>query len=666
MNDWIQPRNSRRDLKAFQDAYETRISHDHWRAEALQKDGIQNAWDARTDRKHGKGWKCDIQYLSRQDGSPDFLVITDSGTTGLIGQIPTSEKELIEILQRDDPKEKIAYFLSLDWSKKDEGGDNVGSRGRGKLMYLGSSKDDKFYFESVRSSDGKYLFSSNYITKGHEGKVSPPAIDEAGRAIRRSALGNRLPELTEPGTRIIIPSPHPEIVGAVESGEFIPQIQKTWWEIMKKFGTSVVVNGIAAPPSDWVPVESSGFKVRKDYGPIDLGEGLKIKRMSLCYTEDKFVPGDYQGVAVQRNGMTVERKPMSSLKSELPEDKVYGSVEFERDLSEAMGKLEGPEHYDFKWNKYPANQVLRQMKATLDLFAKEHNLQEDERAKSSVEQRAAEVSAQRKLNKLAKKLGLTGRGLGPHGAKEKHRRKPDEKLRLSLTEFATPDDTRRVDVGGEVTGLCAVPINQFRDALQVEVRTSLYHHIGRNVPGADIRKQLSIPDSSSPRIGIGSITVDNTYATGQYHFRARMIAMEDKILDGDRTVSKGDILDQEDRTFWVAQDPPEPGLFNIIGIPRPDRHDQYIWYGPGDRGMNLYYNLDHPGFEALLDDTEKLEEVLVREGIVFLWTMYASQAQALPNPQTDLEKEAAALEGQTFEEQLDWVLQKRSENLWEL
>lgn len=666
MTEWSQPHNARRGLAHFQDAYEARIGHDQWRAESLQKDGIQNAWDARTYRKDGKGWKCDIQYLPKDEDGPDLLIITDSGTTGLIGQIPTTEQELIEILQRDDPKEKIAYFLSLDWSKKDQDGDNVGSRGRGKLMYLGSSTDDKFYFESVRATDGKYLFSSNYISGTNEGKVSSPQIDEAGRTARRDILGKKLPELTEPGTRIIIPKPHPEIVATIQSGEFTSQIQKTWWEILKKFDAQILVNGDQVPASEWEPVASAGFEVTKEYGPFDLGDGMKIKRISLCFTDDKVVPGDYQGVAIQRNGMTVERRPVSSLKADLPEDKVYGSVEFERDLSEAMGKIEGPEHYDFKWNKNPARQVSGQIKATLEQFAKENNLQADDRAKASAEQRAAELSAQRKLNNLAKKLGLSGIGFAQKGTRTKHPRKPNEKLRLSITEFATPDDTRRVDAGEAVTGLCAAPINEFEVPLQVEVRTSVFHQAGRNVPNTDVRKQLSIPESTASSVGVGTVNIDDSFQAGQYRFRARMIAMEDKVLDDTRTVSKGDILDQEERTFWVAVDPPEPGLFNIIGVPRPDRKDQFIWYSQGDRVIDLYYNQDHPAFASLLDDKEQLDEALVREGIIFLWTMFAAQAQALEKPKTDLQAEAAAMDGKPLEDQLDWVLKKRSEFLWEL
>jgi hypothetical protein len=91
----------------------------------------------------------------------NLIGIEDNGTAGLTGNIPKSLTDVVLALQSNDPTERLAYFSSSNWSKKAE--DALGSRGRGKMIFIGASKDKLIYFESIRSDDGVYIFGKSYL-----------------------------------------------------------------------------------------------------------------------------------------------------------------------------------------------------------------------------------------------------------------------------------------------------------------------------------------------------------------------------------------------------------------------------------------------------------------------------------------------------------------------
>jgi hypothetical protein len=55
--------NQEKDIEAVADGYKTKINSEFWLADGLQKDAVQNSWDARIDKKHGKGWECGFFYI---------------------------------------------------------------------------------------------------------------------------------------------------------------------------------------------------------------------------------------------------------------------------------------------------------------------------------------------------------------------------------------------------------------------------------------------------------------------------------------------------------------------------------------------------------------------------------------------------------------------------
>ena len=60
-----QIKNDARDIEAIADEYKTKIKHELWLADGLQKDAVQNSWDARIDKNHSKDWERGISLYLR-------------------------------------------------------------------------------------------------------------------------------------------------------------------------------------------------------------------------------------------------------------------------------------------------------------------------------------------------------------------------------------------------------------------------------------------------------------------------------------------------------------------------------------------------------------------------------------------------------------------------
>src|SRR3990172_10617400 len=95
----------------------------------VQKDALQNAWDARVEKKNARGWSATFE-LMKFDGGNNFFVITDRGTTGLTGRVLKTEE-----LQEDLPlEEKWGRFENVAFTKA-ASEEALGSRGRGKFIF---------------------------------------------------------------------------------------------------------------------------------------------------------------------------------------------------------------------------------------------------------------------------------------------------------------------------------------------------------------------------------------------------------------------------------------------------------------------------------------------------------------------------------------------------
>ena len=559
MHEFNQPINRENDLKAIMEGYESRIGRVDWLADAFQKDGIQNSWDARKNKKKGTGWYCRLFLHEKKDGI-SLIGIEDKNTLGLTGTIPSSEVQTVEILNKEDPEERLATFLSSNWSKKEKS--SLGSRGRGKMVFVGASEDNIIYFDSLRSSDNVYIFGKTYLTSSKSIRVSVVQGKEAINA-RQEVFGNKIPNITGIGTRIFIDNPRKSLVDSFKDGTLESLIQSTWWEILEKYEAEIIIdlNGDQkkVEKSPWNPVVKIGAKDFKVYPIIKLPirGNYKIKNISLCYLENLDIPDLYKGISIQRSGMVIERLDTRKLFDGEVSDKIVGTVELEKDLEEEILKAEGPEHYNVVWTRSIPISLKKVITKHIKSFAKEFKLLDENIKSSNKEQKEAELTVQRELNNLAKKMGLTlGKGISntPRGTTVRDQNKP---LRLSISEFKTPTDNFRVDFLQKIEGSYATPINENHLEIKVLIRVWIVHDDSTIITQEE---EMLLPENDGVPVGWDSIKIDDRFVRGKYSFRAKMVSMEDYPEMG---YEKGSEVYSVSKAFYVDEDPEEKGILKF-------------------------------------------------------------------------------------------------------
>lgn len=671
MAQFVQPQNREADLHAILEGYEGRIDSEFWLSDALQKDGIQNSWDARASKK-GTGWHCSIFYKKDDLTSKSVIGIVDSGTTGLTGSIPQNQEEAVKILVSEDPSEKLAYFLSSNWSKKAQ--DALGSRGRGKMIFIGASENRTMFFDSLRSTDNLYVFGKTYLDKNKAISVEVYQGDEAEKK-RKEVFGNMFEKLTEFGTRVMIPDPKQKVIDGFLDNYLEEQIQSTWWEILQKYDADIQldVGGFKKKidPSPWMPVSKLGIKETdsSEVIPIPKNDTLKIKRISFCYLGDKEIPKAYKGLAIQRSGMVVERQSISGLIGNSIGDSIIGSVELEEEFEKVIRDNEGPEHYNIFWTRSIPQNFKIALKNKAITFAKKFKLLDEEKKESNKHQHQAEIMAQKELNDLAKNLGfILGNQIGGQ-KKKKHERKPDEKISLTMEDFSTPYSNGRVDTNQSIKGAYAIPSSDYQDTLKVNVRTwIIFKDQTLKIDGKEmiVDRQLELPLNGIVKIGWEEIKINKNFENGKYSLRAKIIAAEDKELDSEFKVEKGqEIYGPISRTFYVNEDPVDKGIFKFQMETKDDKSKFYRWVFD-DKSYVIYYNSLHPVFKSINNDEELLTAELMKIGPLVLYSIVLSgEKQEIEEGKPPKVFKINQIKENTFDEMLQAVVEKQSEFLWD-
>lgn len=670
MAQFTQPQNQERDLQAIMEGYEGKIAHKYWLAEAFQKDAIQNSWDSRINKKKGKDWSFKLFYISDPPGYPSVLGFIDSGTCGLTGIIPKNEREAVNVLKKKEKgKENLAHFLSSNWSNKPKSA--IGSRGRGKMIFIGASKNKAIYFDSIRSDDKQYVFGRIFLDRDKAIKVEIDSGEIANKK-RERIFKNIISPLLNPGTRILFFNPRKEIIASIINGEMKQLIQHTWWEILHKYHAKIEIEidgkSQLIEPSPFLPIEKLGINEVYNSGLIELKENsnLRIKNISLCYLGDRDIPEYYKGLAVQVHGMMVERLRIENLISEPIGNKIYGTVMFDEELEEEMADCEGPEHCNVFWTRTPANNVRNILKSTIRKFAEKYKLIEEQRTVVSKKQRAVEITTQNELNLLAKSLDLFGIA-GKRRTRIGEKRSAIEKLRLSIADFKTPYENGRVDIGQSVEGTYVIPINEYSSPLLVLVKVRIFRHKDSKIIKSD-EKELRIPEEQI-KVGWPEIKIDSSFEPGGYTFRAEMYSLEDKRIGKEMFYEKGELIYHPvSRTFYVEEDPPEKGFFKIEQRATKDKR-KFIWIEEGDKQYILCYNRLHPMIESIrkAKEWEKLlRDLLFKEGSYFAYGIRLAEDKALieegKKPLIFSKKE---IEGNDFQTLLMQIVFRRSSYLWD-
>jgi len=571
----------------------------------VQKDAIQNGWDARKTKK-GKNWKFTFELIQKKN---NYLAMTDEGTHGLTGRVLRPEE-----LQEDLPQnERWGRFENLAFTKEHSTQfSTLGSRGRGKFIFLGASKNNEIIYDSLRD-DGTYRLGVRTLTL-----IDSPTYswdgDEAKLMLVTITSGAIKP-LEKVGTRVVIIEPVEELVEDFKSGNFLNYINETWWEIILKYSAKIIVkcDGIeycASIPEEFALLEEDSNKYKswiKNKESIKIrNTRFKLNKLQIMSDRENPIPKHLQGISIQRGGMKVCAIEPRFLPQEIAES-IYGFIRLDTSDELALLEAEGPEHYSFNFRKALPWAVRHYVEAELNVFAqKKLGWRSDLRKIRRQRQKDAERRALSAINQMAKKIGLMGIGTGSR--KKDGGSRASKSLRIQMQVSFPRSNDQRVNYGESITNLSVRIINEEITPIKVKIRFFLryYEKVISNYVDQDI-----MVSSRSTTEYFGpfeeKFTKEIHTDTGEYTLVARIISLK----EGNR----GEKLDEKRRKIFLEQDPPAGGIFercDPLEFPEPiiELMGEAI---PGERGgYILQYNVKHPEQEIVQDSEEQLAKYLFR------------------------------------------------------
>jgi hypothetical protein len=569
-------------------------------AHGVQKDAVQNSWDARIDPK-GRGWKMRFELLS--NAQKTLFAFTDEGTCGLTGRVLEKQE-----MEEDLPEqERWGRFESLAFTKSTEG--NIvplGSRGRGKFVFVGASKDHSVFYDSLRP-DGTYRLGSR-IVKKTSSPIRAWNNSQAKQELVQLSAG-LLEPLTKPGTRIAIENPIRELIDSVRSGDFAGFIGETWWELISKYGAKIVVSSDGKETEVKVPRQFILHEEDSDQVKVWMQQNVKlssggsdylIKRLHIV-SKKSGVDEALRGVAIQRGGMKVCSIEPRYMPQELT-DSIYGFITFGREAELQLLKDESPEHYGFDFRIGLPKTIRHYVEEEIEKFAHQKlGWRTDTRAIRREKQRKAERAALLEINRIAKALGF-GHGIGPGKLRTKGVKRPWKKVRIQLPEMQFPrEDDLRVNYGESVKNISVRAVNDLRQ--DVTVRLKLFLRQGDRAMETFVDEDLSIHSRGSSKsfgpFGI-KFTRERYPTIGKVTLVARIISIMQQ--------NKGETLDEERVSFYLEEDPPPRGIFEDCipsewDISDPDVGRLMGDDEPGERGgVIVHYNPRHPAYAAVEDN----------------------------------------------------------------
>ena len=594
----------------------------HW----VQKDGIQNCWDARKESNNkSKKWKCDIELIEK-DGHT-IVTITDFGTWGLTGrrlEADELKKPKIDKIHRYSRFENYAF-----------GNDNVknqhllGSRGRGKFVFHGASKNMAILWETLRD-DKKYWLGGRVVEKLDADNDFAEG-DEAREILVKETDG-LLKSLTHVGSRIIILDPVKEMVDDIKDGTMERFISETWWEIMDKFGAKIVVKSsgksvtatsfaASLPCSMMTQTKISRPKTSKDQeffvqASIPIPDSkYKIKKLYLLYDPNRIFDDRQRGISIQRDGMSICHHDTSEIGPDLSEH-VTGFAIFEEKFEEEMRENEGPAHYSYNWKSKPTKGVSYVLKKLYREFAKKQlGWNEGQTVKAKKSDKKANDRARNQANKIAKKIIGTGKGSTRTRTKTKTRSKRSPlEIEIQLNDLGFPDpEIERVDYNQSITGIGARVLNNTDSDLKFGVKIEI-RSVERDVQvlgkflydgEVSIKKRKAKDDATvSPYCCDESIKIEKSLFTpGHYKINAQLV-----ILTPFGRYRKSAIVDQSNKSFFVEVDPPETGLWeDFVAVDfdtfTGDDKTRKAYHRDGSRlgSYTLCYNPKHAEHKKIKD-----------------------------------------------------------------
>lgn len=600
-------------LQSVIDGYEQQTSITH----GVQKDAIQNGWDARRD-EHGNGFSFEFSLVKGKHHT--YLSMRDRGTTGLTGRV-LKESELLENLPE---REKWGRFESLAFSKQADGEKTpLGSRGRGKFIFVGASKTKTIYYDSYRD-DGSYRSGWRKV----ELTESPiAAYDEHKGKLKLIELtDNTFGPLDETGSRVIIEDPIDEVIEAIESKDFDFMIGETWWEIIQEYGIQIIVNEygekriVTAPAEFALPKEDIADKkvwikesIEEEFG----GSEIEIEKLHLVCEPGKEVDPRIRGVALQRGGMKITTVKPEVLPGKLAYA-MYGYITLDDRGDAELRRAEGLEHNTVSY-RYPFTRELRiWLRDEMKKFAVEKLGYEIDPIGEKLElQRTSERIALSAINRISSKLDIGQEDVEQQHKKIEREEKPRKEIRVEFPIPRYPNwPSREVDYGDTIKDITATIINTTLEKIDAKFMLTIENREGE-ILDILIDDDIVLWSSSSlsRRKSLG-ITIDKQRFSepNVYYICARLYT-------GD-TYNKSRELDSKRHSIYVNYQPAVSGIFEgyePIGDLPPDYQDMIGMENRGPHGgIVLSYNVDHPAYQDLEDDAEAVAEYLFRFGALIL------------------------------------------------
>jgi len=595
-------------VKGIVDGYRTFTTISH----AVQKDAIQNGWDARK-YKRGKEWEFIFELIETKERK--FLLMTDRGTIGLTGKILSPKEYEQDLLG----KERWGRFEGVAFTQP-RTERSIGSRGRGKFIFVGASKEHTILYDTLRN-DGSYRFGFRTVEKTE----SPIAACDAeeGKKILKEITGNLIEPLPSVGTRVIIVNPVNELIKDLKSGKFLRYIGETWWEIILKYNAIIKVKigdkeYTAKIPDEFNLNYKDSEKIKvwiKKNQNIHAGyRESRCKNLHIIYSSNGPIAEDIRGVTIQRNGMKICKIEPKYMGREISE-RIYGYISFDQNTEEYLLEDEGIEHYSYDYRQTLPGAIKRYVEDEILKFAREKlGYGKDIREIRRQKQRSAERRALTAVNNFSSALGM---GAGP-GVKrrrrdrDRDRQRVAKEVRIQMDELSLPRPSDlRVNYGESVKNIRIRVINETDQDIYMQVKLFLrfYDQVCKEYCESDVTvRALSTTRDFGPfEERFAEINYPDK---GRYTFTAKIVSLRDE--------DKATKIDYKTKSFYLEDDPPMRGIFERCQAftSSDDKKPFKYWMGysesGSERGLILYYNLNHPGYMAVSEEGEDRAEYILR------------------------------------------------------
>ncbi len=381
---------------------------------ALAQEPVQNALDA---MREGQGTvSVEYRLLRRKmpDGSDCYLLtVTDTGTTGLRGDMVTAE-ELQARHFKLGPDENWAAFEAQGYTKENE--DALGSRGQGKAAFLyhshvpGETRRMLMLYDTLLE-DGEYRFGMRFA-RPIDQTLSPPQYNADAKAIIEREyyqlddnldipLG--LHPLRDIGSRIIVPYLDKEEVQLFRpGGELGRWLQRCWWRAIQTGKLCIRViddenttEEEIAVPGWWQGLPRERGKPKEYgswsdlpyggrvcvWGELQLGDGQQIRRLVLLHSdslgEDEIVKDhpEFAGIQVLRGSQWIETRGVREDYGDyIPLEKrpgLRGYVEFDKKTDGELRKSEYSTHDGFDGKRAIVRAIRNELAARVREFSQE-------------------------------------------------------------------------------------------------------------------------------------------------------------------------------------------------------------------------------------------------------------------------------------------------------